>query len=84
MADTAPWHLQYNRKDCVSDNDSDDDSMTFSSINNPTKERKASVDDFHGLVRWSKLEKPVKKRMSCVVCGLAVTSFEQQTTGIAT
>jgi hypothetical protein len=57
--------------------------MTFNSIKYPTKERKASVD-CHVIILWSELEKLVKERMSCVACGLAVTSFERQTVGMAT
>jgi hypothetical protein len=84
--DAVPWRLQYKRietKDCVSDDDSDDESMTLTSSQPPTKERTAT-DDCHVLIRWSELQNLVKHRMSCSYCGLAVTSFEQRTVGIAT
>jgi hypothetical protein len=57
--------------------------MTLSTIKNPTKERKASVD-CHVLVRWSELEKLVKEIMSCVGRGLAVAPFEWRTVRITT
>jgi hypothetical protein len=85
--DKAPWHLQYERKDCVSDDDSDDDSADDSRTS--TTNRMPSPDsvdsvDCHVLIRWSQLQRLVKERMSCVTCGLAVESFERRTVGIAT
>jgi hypothetical protein len=79
--DAVPWRLQYKRnntKDCVSEDDSDDESLTLGSPLPP------STDDCHVLIRWSELQNLVKKRMLCADCGLAVTSFERRTAGIAT
>jgi hypothetical protein len=84
--DAIPWRLQYKRvhtQDCVSDDDSDDESMTLSTSQPPTKERNAT-DDCHVLIRWSQLQNLVKNRMSCSYCGLAVTSFKRWTVGVAT
>jgi hypothetical protein len=84
--DAGPWRLQSKRndtKDCVSDGDTDDESMTLTSHQPPTKERNA-LDDCHVLIRWSELQNLVKQRMSCADCGLTVTSFERWTVGIAT
>jgi hypothetical protein len=84
--DAVPWRLQYKRnntKDCVSEDDSDDESISLGSPLPPSTERNAS-DDCHVLIRWSELQKLVEKRMSCADCGLAVTSFERRTIEIAT
>jgi hypothetical protein len=72
VADATPWDLQYNRIDCISDNNSDDnsddDSMTFSSINNPTKERKALPSFKRGTV-WVATEVD----FFCSTCNLSKT-----------
>jgi hypothetical protein len=77
--DVAPWHLQYERKDCVSDDGSDydsaDGSTTSTSNQLPSNKSKASVD-CHVLIQKSELERLVKERMSRVACGLAVKSFK--------
>jgi hypothetical protein len=86
VADATPWHLQYERnKDCVSDDDSDDDSDSddgSGTFNSTTCN--STLVDCHVLVRWSEIEKLVKDRMACVVCGQAVRSFQRRTVGIAT
>ncbi len=72
--DQAPWHLQYERKDCVSDDDSDDDSAdgsrtsTTSTTNRMPSPDRVDLVDCHVLIRWSQLERLVKERMSCVTC----------------
>jgi hypothetical protein len=83
----APWHLQYKRKDCVSDDDSDDDSAdgsTTSTRNRLPSNNNEGLVDCHVIIPWSELERLVNETMSCVECGLAVQRFEQQTVGIAT
>jgi hypothetical protein len=79
--DAVPWRLQYKRnniQDCVSEDDSDDESLTLGSHLPP------STDDCHVLIRWSQLQNLVKQKMLCADCGLAVTSFQRRTVRIAT
>jgi hypothetical protein len=65
--DAVPWRLQYKRnntKDCVSEDDSDDESITLGSPLPQSTERNAS-DSCHVLIRWSELQNLVEKRISC-------------------
>jgi hypothetical protein len=58
MLDAVPWRLQHKRndtKDCVSDDDSDDESMTLTSPPEPPSDKRNASDDCHVLVRWSQL-----------------------------
>ncbi len=87
LLDVVPWRLQHKRndtKDCVSDDDSDDDSMTHTSPAEPPSDERNAPDDCHVLVRWSQLQNLVKRTMACAHCGLPVASFERRTVGIAT
>ena len=85
--DAVPWRLQNKRvrtEGCVSDDNSDDDSITTLSTSQPPSKERNATDDCHVLIRWSQLQNLVKNRMSCSYCGLAVTSFKRRTVGIAT
>jgi hypothetical protein len=65
--DAVPWRLQYKRnntKDCVTENDSDDESITLGSPLPPSTERNA-LDDCHVLIRWSELQNLVKENVVC-------------------
>jgi C1A family cysteine protease len=87
LLDVVPWRLQHKRcdtEDCVSDDDSDNESMTLTSPSEPPSDERNAPDDCHVLIRWSQLQNLVKQRMACAHCGLPVATFERRTVGIAT
>jgi hypothetical protein len=50
LLDAVPWRLQHKRndtEDCVSDNDSDDESMTLTSPSEPPSDERNAPDDCH-------------------------------------